>query len=127
MTDIKYWENWREILGKLQHDLSHHCRDEHVQQAMNTLYSQISVKESEAWKHSFMWALGMSEHTRKKIMEKAKERFLVSDRDHCSFEIMSHLDPRLLVDNDKDYEKEFQQAIRDYFKIEIEEKEKPST
>lgn len=113
------------MLNKLQHDLSHHYRDEHVQQAMNVLHSQISVKESEAWKHSFMWSLGMSDYTRRKIMEQAKARFLVSDQPHHSFEIMSHLDPRLLVDNDTNYEDEFRQAIRDYFKVEIEEKVQP--
>lgn len=123
LTDIQYWENWRQILNRLVHDLNGRYRDQSIQPGIEVLYNAISNRENEAWKHSFMWGLGQSEGTRRKILQKAKEKFLISDRDHVSFEIMSHLDPRFLIEGSKANEEDFQKAIREYFELEPTKKE----
>ncbi len=116
LIDIQYWENWRELLGRLGGSLQRNYRNEDISKALDTLYSAIYVKEHDAWSNSFMWALGQSDTTRRKILAKAKERFLISDREHHSYEIMSHLDPRTLVDAEFN-EDGFRKAIRNYFAL----------
>lgn len=117
LTDIQYWENWKEIIQRLGYALNKSYRHEDVSKAIDVLFAQISLLENKAWKDTFMWALGQSGPTRRKILHKAKEKFLISDREGWSYEIMSHLDPRFFLDAEKANEEDFKKAIRNYFEL----------
>lgn len=121
LYQIQYYNDWMEILDRLYHDLNdrYGYSDEERKDLCEHLHALkmfLMTKELDAWRRSFMFALGMNEETRKRIMHHAKQRFLDPDDTH-HYAIGHLLHPLNKYEGHVRGEEEFRQELREYFKL----------